>query len=294
MTNLKKYAFALLAASMLIISAHPMMAVAEQPATSTANDAERARQLLERAGEHLRTQGEQAIASFSRTDEFVDGELYIYVIDTDGNFLASSGGSANLIGRNVSELTDSDRYPFIRAILNNASAREHGQVEYRWNNPQRGRIEHKIALWRKIDRHILVIGYYSPHPSMELAKSLLWRAVHALKTSGEDAFGRFNNLNGGYIEDDLYVFVIGLDDGLIHAHGGQPRYIGRNAAEMIDPNGTNIGKEMIAVARDRGEGEVGYIFRNPLSQKNEAKRSYVVRVGKYLVGVGTYADENRR
>lgn len=251
-------------------------------------DAQRAFKLLERAEARLQEQGPQASASFSRSDEFVDGELYVYLIDIHGNFLASSGGSANLIGRNVSELTDEDRYPFIRAIIQNAQDKSSGQIEYRWNNPQRGKIESKIAQWRRVGDQIAVIGYYNPHPSFEMAKSLLWRAVHTLKINGEAAFDRFNSLNGGFVQDDLYVFVIGLDDGKVYAHGGMPRQVGRNAHELVDVNGKRFGTEMIELARSQGEGEIDYVYRNPLSLKNEPKRTYIVRTGNYLLGVGAY------
>ena len=93
---------------------------------------------------------------------------------------------------------------------------------------------------------------------------------------------------GGYIQDDLYVFVIGIEDGIVHAHGGQPRQVGRKVADIVDATGKRFLEEMIDVARQKGEGEVRYTFRNPLTLKNENKRSYIVRVGKYLVGAGAY------
>ncbi|WP_068637325.1 cache domain-containing protein [Thauera butanivorans] len=265
---------------------------ATAPATQAASsDAAKAQALLDQAEAYLRAHGDQAMAGFSRAGEFVDGELYVYVLDTRGNFLASGGSSTTLIGRNVAGVADSDGRLFFRDMIESAKARPAGQIEYRWSNPVRGINETKIASWRRVGDHILVIGYYAPHPSFELAKSLAWRAVHTLKVSGEDAFARFNSLNGGFVQDDLYVFVIGLDDGIMHAHGGQPRLIGRKATELVDPvSGRRFVKDMIDIARDKGEGEIRYTFRNPLTLKNEGKRTYVVRVGQYLVGVGTYAE----
>lgn len=257
-------------------------------ATRASADAARTQALLDRAESFLREKGDQAMASFSRAGEFVDGELYVYVIDVDGNFLASGGSSTTLIGRNVTDLTDSQGRHFIREILNGAKAQPAGRVEYRWNNPIRGRNEPKIATYRRVGDRILVVGYYAPYASFELAKSLVWRAVHELNVSGETAISRFNNLNGGFIQDDLYVFVIGLDDGIVRAHGGQPRQVGRKAADLTDANGKHFLLEMIEVAKQRGEGEVSYTFRNPLTLKNENKRSYIVRMGNYLVGTGAY------
>ncbi len=256
--------------------------------TRTATEAARAQALLDRAETYLREKGGQAMASFSQAGEFVDGELYVYVIDTAGNFLASGGSSTTLIGRNVTDLTDSEGRHFMRTILEGAKAQPSGRVEYRWNNPIRAGNEPKIATYRRVGEHILVVGYYAPNASFELAKSLVWRAVHELNVSGEGALSRFNSLNGGYVQDDLYVFVVGVEDGIVYAHGGQPRQVGRKAADIVDATGKRFLEEMIDVARQKGEGEVRYTFRNPLTLKNENKRSYIVRVGKYLVGAGAY------
>jgi cytochrome c len=293
MTPFKTLAVAMTLGCAMLLAA-PLQAANTAPAVSAVSAASgisKAQALLDHAETYLRERGEQAMAGFSRAGEFVDGELYVYVLDIQGNFLASGGSSITLIGRNVAGVTDSDGRPFFRDMIEGARARSAGQIEYRWSNPTRGRNETKIATWRRVGDHILVVGYYAPHPSFELAKSLVWRAAHALKVSGEDAFTRFNSLNGGFIQDDLYVFVVGLDDEIMHAHGSQPRLVGRKATELVDAvSGRHFVKDMIDIARDKGEGEIRYTFRNPLTLKNEGKRSYIVRVGAYLVGVGAYAE----
>lgn len=61
-------------------------------------DGEAARQLLHRAVDYYRAQGDAAFAAFSRQGEFIDGELYVFVIDTHGTMLASGGASAGSVG----------------------------------------------------------------------------------------------------------------------------------------------------------------------------------------------------
>jgi cytochrome c len=158
----------------------------------------------------------------------------------------------------------------------------------------RGKSEPKIASYRRVGDRILVVGYYTPEASFELAKSLLWRAVHELKTHGEDAFERFNNLDGGFIQDDLYVFVVGLDDETVYAHGGSQRLVGRKAGDFVDASGKPFIRDMIALAKNKGEGDIFYSWRNPISLKVENKHAYVVRVGKYLIGAGAYTGQQAR
>ena len=260
---------------------------------SASTEAARTQALLDRAEAHLREQGDPALASLSRAGEFQDGELYVYVIDTAGNFLASAGTSSSLIGRNVRELTDSDGRHFIRDILEGANTKSSGRVDYRWFNPMRGKSEPKSASYRRMGDRILVVGYYTPEASFELAKSMLWRAVHELKTHGEGAFERFNSLDGGFIQDDLYVFVVGLDE-TVYAHGGSQRLVGRKAGDFVDASGKPFIRDMIALAKNKGEGDIFYSWRNPISLKVENKHAYVVRVGKYLIGAGAYTGQQAR
>ncbi len=296
MTQLKTLIVAMMLGGTVLTS--PLQA-ADTPATATSavtkasSEFARAQALLDRAEAHLQEKGDQAMASFSQAGEFVDGELYVYVIDTKGDFLASGGSSTTLIGRNVLDLTDSEGRRFIREILDGAKVKPNGRVEYRWNNPIRGGNEPKIATYRKVGERILVVGNYAPNASFELAKSLVWRAAHELKVGGEAAFARLGSLTGGCVPDALYVFVIGVNDGVVHVHGGQPRQVGRKAADIVDVNGKRFLLEMIELARQKGEGEVRYVFRNPLTLKNENKRSYIVRVGDYLVGAGSYENAAR-
>jgi cytochrome c len=183
-----------------------------QRAQQASEGGARAQALLDRAERHLLEKGDEALASFSRVGEFVEGEFYVYAIDTQDNFLASGGSSITLIGRNVTDLQDSEGRAFIREILNGAREQGAGRVEYRWHNPSTGRNEPKIATYLKVGERILVVGYYAPFANLELAKSLLWRAAHEYRIQGNTAFARFNSLNGSFVRDDLYVFVIGLDD----------------------------------------------------------------------------------
>lgn len=284
----------LILAAVLGIALNTMSLQAETaPASEDRTAASRTQALLDRAEQRVRDKGEQAMATFSQAGEFQDGDLYVYVLGMDGKFIASGGSSSTLIGRNVREMTDSDGRPFFRQILDDAKTAKSGTVEYRWFNPVRNRAEPKIATYRVIGDRILVVGYYAPNASVELAKSMLWRAVHELKVHGDRAFERFNSLDSGFVHDDLYVFVVGLDDELVYAHGGSPRQVGRKAGDIVDARGKYFIREMIAVARNRGEGDVHYAWRNPANLKVENKHSYVVRVGNYLVGAGAYTGPIR-
>ncbi len=122
------------------------------------------------------------------------------------------------------------------------------------------------------------------------AVELLDRAADYMKdNSAERAFAAFNNQAGSFRQNDLYVFVVGIQDGVMHAHGGAPEAIvGNKVLDLKDAAGKPIIQAMLdSVARD-GEGKVDYVWLNRVTNKVENKTSMVRRVGDYMVGVGFY------
>jgi cytochrome c len=99
-----------------------------------AQETERATRLLNKAVALYRIKGPAAWVDFSRQGGFVDGEMYVYVVDTNGVMLASGGPSVILVGRNVSSVLDGELH---RAFKDALSVPEDGKVrsaEYRWLN----------------------------------------------------------------------------------------------------------------------------------------------------------------
>ena len=256
---------------------------------SVASDAQRARAMLGRAVLLYQQQGDAAFAAFNGSTEFVDGELYVWVLGTDGVMLASGGSSAALIGRKVMNMRDAFGTPFFYDMLEKAKTSDSGVVEYRWLNRLHHKPERKITHFRKVGTRLLAVGYYIPRASPEQAVAMLERAVGAMQSDPAKAIKAFNDLNGGYIEDDLYVFVVGLDDGKFRAHGVSPRLVGSDGYALTDPNGQPIVRQMIDVLKDKDRGELDYAWRNPVTRQVESKHTLFRKVGDSLVGVGYYA-----
>lgn len=250
--------------------------------------AERAQALLDRAVAHFEKEGDRALAAFSRSGEFTEGELYVYVLDNTGTLLASGGASYTYIGRNMLEYRDPDGKALFLEILDGAKANGKGRVQYRWLNLQRNTVERKVAYYRAVGERILAVGYYTPRATQEQALSVLWRAVDELKRHGNAAFETFNDINGGFVRDDTYVFVVGLEDKRMHAHGAMPRLVGRRVGDLTDVEGTRIVDEMLAIVERDGEGQFSYRWRNPATGQIESKTSFLRRVGDYMVAVGYY------
>ncbi len=262
-------------------------------ATTATSERERARaaqDLLGEAAEYLRTHGpEKSFAVFNdRAGGFVRGSLYVFAIDTDGHMYAHGGEPAGLVGMNVRDLRDAEGKPLIQEILDGAAAKGEGTVEYKWLNRADNRVENKTTYFRKVDKYVVAVGYYTPRATVEQAKNLLSKAVVQVQKNSRAAFTQFNRPDGGFMRDDLYVFAVGLDDGKFYANGGSPSLTGMDALDLRDAAGTPLIQNMIKVVRTKGSGQVDYVWRNPATNKVEDKHTLVQKAGKYLVGVGYY------
>lgn len=271
-----------------LLSALVLSSALLAPATHAAGQDEAARALLTKAVAYYKNKQDAALGTFSRQGEFITGELYVYVIDAKGQMLASGGSSSVLIDRNVADMKDADGKPFFREMLDTAQRDGRGVVEYRWLNRRDGKVERKLAHFEKVGERILAVGYYMPHGSATQARALVDRAAAAVKDDPARAIAAFNDLNGNFIEDDLYVFVIGLDDSRFRAHGAIPRLVGSNALLLKDANGKDFIPAMLARVKDKEQGEIDYAWRNTVTNQVATKHTFLRRVGGLVVGVGHY------
>jgi hypothetical protein len=117
------------------------------------------------------------------------------------------------------------------------------------------------------------------------AKAMAIRAAEYLKAQGpETAFAAFSQKGGRFHDRDLYVFVT-HESGTLVAHGVDHDMIGTNVLDLKDSDGKSFVREYLAI-EDRGWVE--YKWEHPLTGTVRNKRSYIVRVGDYSVGVGAY------
>jgi hypothetical protein len=120
------------------------------------------------------------------------------------------------------------------------------------------------------------------------AQAMVDKAVKLLAAEGSDkAFQAFDDPNGGFVDRDLYVFVIN-PEGVTVAHGANKALIGKSLLNLKDANGKAFIQEMLALGKDKGEGWVDYQWPNPTTKKVEPKSSYIKKVGDLIVGVGIY------
>ncbi|MDQ0739143.1 cache domain-containing protein [Pseudomonas sp. W4I3] len=252
-------------------------------------DAQAAKALLEKALAYYQSNGDKALAAFSRQGEFIDQDRYVFVVDTKGVLLASGGPSSALIGRDVSEVLGPDLQASFKQAISAPEGQGIQQADYRWQNWNDGKVENKHVFYQRVGERILAVGYYLPRATPEQARALRNKAVNALVKDEAGTLKAINSLRGGFLQDDLYVFVVDLETRRYVAHGTNLRLINTDFAKVKDPDGKPVGEPILQLMSEQDQGEYKYRWKNPVTGKVENKHAYLRKTGRLMVAVGYYS-----
>jgi cytochrome c len=150
-----RHAYAVLAA--LVLATGPALGAGNsQPPTRDEVIAQ-----VTKAVEFYKANGRQrALVAFNRKDgPFAQGMDYVDVHDLNGVCVAHPL-SPDIVGVNRLDVADMHGKRFIQEIVNAAKSQSSGWVTYMRENPNTGRVEHKIAYWQEHDGLIFKAGTY--------------------------------------------------------------------------------------------------------------------------------------
>ncbi len=122
------------------------------------------------------------------------------------------------------------------------------------------------------------------------AKTMVEKAVAFMKASGnEKAFAEFNNQKGKFVDRDLYIWVADLNDNAkCLAHGATEKLIGKELIDFKDSDGKLFIREVVEVAKTKGNGWVDYKWTNPVNKQIEHKSVYLEKYNNLVVVCGFY------
>lgn len=124
---------------------------------------------------------------------------------------------------------------------------------------------------------------------MRQANALLDRAADYLQTNGpERALAAFNDPQGGFVDGQHYVFVLGQSGTLLASNGASRALVGLTVGDVKDAAGTPFFRQILEGARQSDRGAVDYHWLNPVDNKVENKTSLYRQVGDHIVAVGYY------
>jgi cytochrome c len=125
----------------------------------------------------------------------------------------------------------------------------------------------------------------------EEAQALVAKAIaYYDDTNLETAFAAFNNREGEFVDNDLYIFVYGPDRTIV-SHGADVSLIGTPVDTLIDIHGKPFG----AAIQDGATAEgvwVEYTWFNPVDKQLHPKSSWVVLHDGNIFGAGIYLQND--
>jgi len=113
-------------------------------------------------------------------------------------------------------------------------------------------------------------------------------AAHIREVGRERAFADFSRSDGGFVDGELYIFCQDAS-GVVVAHGGNPKIVGQNMADVRGPDGKLANVEINQLGLTQGSGWLEFRWPNPATKRIELKAAYVVKIDDHTVcGSGYY------
>jgi cytochrome c len=120
------------------------------------------------------------------------------------------------------------------------------------------------------------------------AEAMVKKGVAFIKANGtEKGYEEISKKNNQFIKQDLYLVVYSLE-GVVLAHGANPKMIGKNLIELRDIDGKAFVKERVELGKSKATFWQQYKFTNPENKKIEPKVMYCERLNETVVCGGVY------
>lgn len=246
-----------------------------------------ARHLVAEAIHRYDTEGRDATLAYLNSPESLDGEWYVFALDSDGIAVANAN-RPDIVGTDRTQSVDSTGNVYGPALV--AAPAEGHWVDYLFTHPETGEDAPKHTWVVRHDGLILGAGW---HPSGEVpaqsdvatyTQHLVVEAIERYEADGRDAVIEFYN-DPGTVDGQWYVFI-DHPDGTILSHPANPDLVGTDLSGYTDVNGKLFGPEILAAGTD-GRW-VDYYFTDPSDGVDRQKYSWVIRYDDLLFGSGWY------
>ena len=236
---------------------------------------------------------EKIFNAFSSSQEFLQGELYVFIYDMKGTCWAS-GLNQERIWHNFYDEKDAFGTPIVRAIIETAK-NGGGWLTYEWY------YSIKVTYAKKVTKdgkdYAIGCGYY-PCSKEDAVIGLVKAAVSRFnKTVSEgkskaEALGLFGYPLGRFVAGDLYIYAMTFSGDVV-AHGERGGLIGSNGWDYRDARGKFVNREIV----EKLKSATGGVWVEYFS-KRAPKRTYAEKVidnqgVEYFIACGYYPDANK-
>ena len=242
---------------------------------------------VNRAISMYESDGLDATLAYYNTEESVDGQWYVFIIDRN-DVMRAHAANPDLVDRPVSAADGPNGYPAGEAVA--AVADEDGEwFDYTFPNPSIGAAETKHSWMVRHDGLVFGSGWYESGPRKShpaaYTQAFVQQALNLYDALGLEAaidyYGSEESVDGQW-----YAFIVD-GDGFTIAHHN-PRFLGRDPSLRVDATGYFYGDDLLG-ATEAGRW-VDYVIVNPESGDDQRKHTWVVRHDGLLFASGWYEE----
>ena len=184
--------------------------------------------------------------------------------------------STHLDGKNLSNMQDSKGKYLFREMVKVCRKDGEGMVDYWWKKPDTKKDTQKVSYVKLIPELGWVIGTgaWVDDISSEMQRNALAQLAEMR------------------MQDGNYFWVNDLDARMV-MHPIKPALNGKDLSGFKDKKGKNLFREMVEVAKSKGEGTVDYWWGKPGKPGVYPKLSFVklFKPWGWIIGMGVYTDD---
>lgn len=232
---------------------------------------------------------DKAMSAFTHSRDFIRGELYIFVYDSNGVQFAS-GLDERFIWRNWYNQRDMFGTYMVREMIKKGKEGG-GWVTYQWRNATK--VSYVKSFTKDGHEYVMGAGYY-PHSKRDIVIGLVKAAVayftDVVINQGflvDEVFSTLSYPAGRFVTGDLYLYAVDFK-GQMMANGNRPGLIGTNVLNVKDSEGKLVNQEIIDRLKNSSEG-VWIEYRSRNANKLTYAEKIVDKDGReYFVACGYY------
>ncbi len=240
---------------------------------------------VRQAIEMYQSEGIEATAAYYNTQESIDDQWYVFILDENDIFLAHAA-NPSLVGQHAEAGYGPNKYPVGEAVA--ALADEDGEwFSYTFVNPATNAVEAKHSWIVEVDGLTIGSGWYERGPSKAdveaYTRDFVKRAINLYDALGRDATVDYYKLPES-VDDQWYVFIVDEEGYTISHHN--PMFLNRDPSERVDSTGYFYGDDLLA-ATESGRW-VDYVLLNPETGDERQKHTWAVLHDGLIFASGWY------
>lgn len=131
-------------------------------------------------------------------------------------------------------------------------------------------------------------AFGADHGTPDEAREMVRKAVQFAKANGKEALlAEVSSSKGKFVDRDLYISVYDFN-GVVLAHGVNPKLIGKNVSSLNDVDGKFFMRDILAQAKANGKGTTDYKWPHPETKQYQAKSAYYESTDGMIISCGYY------